>query len=261
MICNFKKLETLFEEKHNNIKISINEIEGLGKALYIDDVLAYGENDNRSYDEMLVHTAMCTHNNPKNILLLGYVAGGTLNELLKYKDIKIDLVEDNSLLLDLGERYFDFKKIKDNNNVNIIEKNQLEYIKTAKELQYDVIIINTLDKDEDKYYHLSRISKQDSLFTSIAPALWLNDDKMKKVLKSAGMFFKISMPYKYESYCKQGFISNFVMCSKKYHPTADIILQRADFLENLNYYNCDIHKSSFTLPQYQISELRGFSKN
>jgi len=63
------------------------------------------------------------------------------------------------------------------------------------------------------------------------------------------------MPYRFEMYMYPGCNWNFIMGSKLYHPTADMILQRADLIDGLKYYNSDIHKASFILPNYIKQEL------
>jgi spermidine synthase len=84
----------------------------------------------------------------------------------------------------------------------------------------------------------------------------LEDTGSNKVLMQAmANYFKIIMPY------KLGNDQSAILASKEYHPTADIILQRADMLDNLNYYNCDIHIASFVMPNYIRKEYLGIIKN
>jgi len=47
-----------------------------------------------------------------------------------------------------------------------------------------------------------------------------------------------------------------VFASKKFHPTADIIRHRSDFVENTKYYTTDVHIASFTLPKYIFEEIK-----
>jgi len=46
-----------------------------------------------------------------------------------------------------------------------------------------------------------------------------------------------------------------VVASKKFHPQADIIRHRSDFVENTKYYTTDIHYGSFILPKYIFEEI------
>jgi spermidine synthase len=58
-----------------------------------------------------------------------------------------------------------------------------------------------------------------------------------------------------------GNCSTALLASKEYHPTADIILQRADMLDSLDYYNCDVHVGSFAMGNYIRKEYLGIIKN
>jgi spermidine synthase len=50
-----------------------------------------------------------------------------------------------------------------------------------------------------------------------------------------------------------------VIASKKYHPQADIILDRSDFIE-ASYYNTELHNASFVFPNYIQKPLTGIAK-
>ena len=43
-------------------------------------------------------------------------------------------------------------------------------------------------------------------------------------------------------------ITGFLFASRRFHPTADLLLQKADMLEPLEYYSVDIHHAAFALP-------------
>ena len=51
-----------------------------------------------------------------------------------------------------------------------------------------------------------------------------------------------------------------IIASKRYHPTADINLQRADLLDGLNYYSAEIHNASFVFPAGEHKALTGIAK-
>ena len=69
------------------------------------------------------------------------------------------------------------------------------------------------------------------------------------------------MPFRFEVSSENRELFTATFATKKYHPTADIILQKSDLLEGLEYYNSDIHKSSFILPNYLKESLKILIKN
>lgn len=56
-------------------------------------------------------------------------------------------------------------------------------------------------------------------------------------------------------------VKQLFLASKEYHPTADVILQRADMIDGLSYYNCDVHVASFAMGNYIRKEYLGIIKN
>lgn len=77
-------------------------------------------------------------------------------------------------------------------------------------------------------------------------------ESAKNAVAALGAEFRIVMPF---------YDLNLVFASDYYHPTADIILQKADLIDDLKVYNSDFHKASFVLPTWQSKELLGIAKN
>ncbi len=58
-----------------------------------------------SFIETFVHFPMLIHQNPNYILILGGGAGGMIQEILKYPEVRVDYVELDPLLLQLAKKY------------------------------------------------------------------------------------------------------------------------------------------------------------
>jgi spermidine synthase len=111
----------------------------------------------------------------------------------------------------------------------IIEENPGDLIKIYEKLNETGIYITTPDSliDRDLFANLSK------LFWIVMPFYYLDENLNAKPL---------------------------VFASKKFHPTADIIRHRSDFVENTKYYTTDIHIASFTLPKYIFEEIKDVIK-
>ncbi len=72
-------------------------------------------------------------------------------------------------------------------------------------------------------------------------------------LRLVGTKFWIAMPFKFGH-------NTSILASKKYHPTADLNLQRADLLDGLDYYSSEIQLASFVFPAGEHRELTGIAK-
>ncbi len=171
--------------------------------------------------EMLAHVPLSTHKEPKNIFLVSDQPEEYIFQFSKYKFLNLDV--EVSSIDDFNNRIVEFNN--ETFDVAIIEKN-----------------ISNIDSA-----HISRILKRDGLVSAIGDSNFIS-------LKELAKNFRIAMPY----------IANnniLLFGSKFYHSTADINLQRSDLLEDLNYYNSDIHISSFSLPNYIKREISSFVKN
>ncbi len=176
------------------------------------------------YPEMMVHVPLCTSKNPKNVLVVSTNTELLIKEIQKHSDVNFTVVE--------------------------CEMNTLGSLGDA---EYDVVICEAR-KEGAFIAHISRLLKEDGQLVTTHPHLD-EIEQNKEFIHLLGKFFKIVMPY------NLGSGETALLASKEYHPTADIILQRADMLDNLEYYNCDFHISSFSMPKYIRKEYLCVIKN
>jgi len=179
------------------------------------------------YPEMMVHVSMCTHKLPNSVLVASDNDALLTTELARYKESTV---------------------------VKVASSDLLESFRNVAENSVDVLMLDALTSDTVVIAHISRILKDDGLVVMKHPSL--DDmDANKPLMEALGNYFKIVMPY----YAGDG--STLLLCSKEYHPTADVILQRSDLLEGHQFYNCDVHVGVFAMPQYIRKNYRGLARN
>lgn len=176
--------------------------------------------------EMMVHVPLCTHKEPKAVLS----------------------ISDNQLIRDELGRY------KGTESIYMTSSNVLGAVRDMADKSIDVLLMDTLNDDSAVLAHLNRVLKEDALCVMRHPDLE-NREENTKLMQILGNYFKIIMPY------HVGDGTTLLLCSKEYHPTADIILQRSDLLEGHRYYNCDIHIAAFAMPQYIRKNYLGIIRN
>lgn len=175
---------------------------------------------------MLVHTALNSHKEPEKVLVISNSQSEVQEELAKHKFLKLDVQLSTTNIL-------------------------LETLQNGKDDFFDAIIIDEVISDNKVIFaHANRILKSDGLLT-------LKGDF--STLKTLASEFRIAMPFFVNSLEEKS--ETLLFGTKTYHPTADINLQRADFLDNCNYYNSDIHNSSFVVPNYIKNEIKDFVRN
>lgn len=176
------------------------------------------------YPEMMVHVPLCTNKRPENVLIISNDENLLRKEVEKHNEISLSAVTCS-----------------------------LDNLRDLIDASYDVVICE-MEGNSAVIAHINRILKADGQLVIVHDSL--DETKSNKILMQVlGNYFKVIMPYNI------GDGSTALLASKEYHPTADIILQRADMLDGLNYYNCDMHVSSFAMPNYIRKEYLGIIKN
>ncbi|QKF65751.1 spermidine synthase [Arcobacter venerupis] len=179
--------------------------------------------DNNAFNEMMVHLPLCTHKEASNVLIIGTADADMKDQAAKHSKVSNIEFGDTSLLTSKNEK-------------NI-----------------DVIILTDVKINELLLANIERILKDDGLIAFASKAFSRDEDQLFADLKLAGTKFWIAMPFKFGH-------NTSIIASKRYHPTADINLQRADLLDGLDYYSADIQLASFVFPAAEHRALTGIAK-
>ena len=109
-----------------------------GQLNYFENGLLLFSSNNEIMNEESVHFAMIQHSGPKKILLVSGGISGTVSEILKYHPIRIDYVELDPALINLGRRY---SKILNDERIHVIHGDARRFIRQTSE-KYDVVLVN-----------------------------------------------------------------------------------------------------------------------
>jgi len=180
-------------------------------------------NKKKAFSEMIIHTPICTHSKASNILIIGSMDEYIQKELLKHKK------ESSFKFIEL----LDLEKI-DNKTI-------------------DIVVLTNMSLDLKSLINIDRVLKNDAILVFTSASFSQDREKLRNDLKLVGEKFWIVMPFRFNH-------TTCILASKKYHPTADLNLQRADFIEDLEYYSTDIHIASFVFPANIHKELTGIAK-
>jgi len=149
----------------------------------------------------------------------------------------------------LGSHDYINSEIARHNGLHVDLCDNVSCIESAKDNSFDVIIVNS-----DRYYEPTFVAQINRVLRNDGLVVLKTNEKLEENIGVLGNLFGIVMTYKVED-------RRAIIATKKYHPTADIILQRSDLLEDLSYYNAEMHLASFALPTYLRKELLGIQKN
>ena len=97
---------------------------------------------------------------------------------------------------------------------------------------------------------LLRLMQEESIFIAPLPHPLFEEAEFEISLREFGKFFSVVMPFFAPIFSYKA----FVFASKRVHPLADFWLQKCDMIENLSYYNADIHEAAFALSTHLASK-------
>ncbi len=185
-------------------------------------------------DEMLVHVPLCTHADPRRVLVVGG-CDNVRNELAKH-----------SILEEV---------------IHVDAEGAVESLQRLGARSYDVAIVATdrFGGDRSFWIELTKLLSEKGVVSAVMSNVILEEESAKEELKLLGSVYRIVMPYRYEE--EKALVSSYmVLASRFYHPTADINLQRADLTDGFRYYNSDIAIAAFQTPTFVNQNYLGIIK-
>lgn len=73
--------------------------------------------------------------------------------------------------------------------------------------------------------------------------------------------FNVLMPFRLPKSFGDSHEKYYLFASNKFHPIADLSLQKLDLLENLQYCNAKIYESAFAMPNFVKNKLKDAVRN
>ena len=252
----------LHSEQSEFQRIDILESKEFGRIFTLDGLMMVTEKDEFIYHEMITHVAMATNKNIKNVLVIGAGDGGTVRELTRYKTIEnIDMVEIDEAVTRASIKYLPFTSNKLNDErVNLYFEDGIKFIK-GKENLYDLIIIDSTDPIGPgeglftvEFYTdcYNALTDNGILINQCESPYYPNNSKeMKRSFIKLNNLFNVCKAYQYHMPTYASGHWMFCFASKVLDPIKDL---NEEYWNSLNletkYYNTDLHKGAFMLPNY-----------
>jgi len=257
----------LFSEKSEFQRIDVFESYEFGRLLTLDGLVMLTERDEFIYHEMITHVPLAVHPNVESVLVIGAGDGGTIRELTRYNTIKvIDMVEIDQMVIDVCKTYMPKTACSFNDErLTVYYQDGLKYIR-KHENKYDLIIVDSTDPigpgeglfTKEFYGNCYKALKNDGIMVNQHESAFYKNDAnaMKRAHKRIFESFEISSVYQAHipTYPSGHWLFGFA--SKKYHPIND--LRDSDWNSlgiKTRYYNTDLHKGAFYLPNYIKEQL------
>lgn len=247
-------------------RIDVFESEEFGTFFTLDGLMMATEKDEFIYHDMIVHVPMATNPDIKNVLVIGGGDGGTVRELTRYETIEsIHMVEIDKLVVDVCRKYLPQTSCKlDDPRVKLFFEDGLKYVRT-KENTYDLIIVDSTDPfgpgeglfTREFYGNCFKALNENGILVNQHESPYYEDDAraMKRAHKRIRELFPVCRVYQAHipTYPSGHWLFGFA--SKKFDPLQFDEKAWNELGLATKYYNTEIHKGSFALPNYVLEML------
>ncbi len=262
-----KNIKPLFSKQSEFQKVEVYASTNHGNILFNDNLTMVSERDEFAYHEMIAHVPLFTHDNPKKVLVIGGGDGGTAREVLRHKAVeKCVMVEIDKAVVDACIEHIPVtaSELTTNPRLELKIEDAVKYVAETQE-KFDVILVDSTDPigpaaplfGPEFYNNIKKVLNEDGIVVSQGESGWY-ESKMQKVLISLlSDRFKTTKLYNFSNLTYPGGLWSFTYASNKYDPLSfDDAKVKASGL-SFQYYNKDIHKAAFCLPEFMKKQLAG----
>ncbi len=252
--------KTLYAGKSKYQKLNIVETESFGRMMLLDDIIMLTEENEFAYHEMIAHVPLFAHPDPERVLVIGGGDGGTAREVVKHSAVKeCVMVEIDELVVEKSKEFFPtLSSVFSDPKLTLLIGDGIEYMQKNKN-NFDIIIIDSTDPigpaeglfSRDFYKDIFGALKNDGIVVAQAETPYF----YKKIQKNYFSMLKDIFPYvtmflSHIPFYPSGTWS-LAFASKKYNETDQPRLaEMDDFSKNLNYFNKEVYKACFALPNF-----------
>ena len=251
--------DMLHEETSPYQKIQVAESEQYGRMLILDGVFQTSVKDEWTYHEMVSHVPLMVHPHPERVLIIGGGDGGVAREVCRHESVKqVDLCEIDERVIELSKEYFPTisKVLLDQpEKLHVHVGDGIAFAKSVKNF-YDVIIIDCSDPigpgeglfTREFYQSAKEALREDGLIVQQTESPIVQQKIVHDVFEAMGDVFPIVRMYFSHVPIYPECMHSFMIGSKKWDPLIVEIHREAP--QPMRYYNKDIQKSCFALPNF-----------
>ncbi len=253
---------TIYSTKSPFQQIDVLETEDFGRMLLLDGLVMTTERDEFIYHEMLVHPPMHYHGNARNVLVIGGGDGGAVRELLKYPSIEhVTLCEIDKEVVETAKKFFPSLSSRlDDQRVELIFQDGSTLLKESNRC-FDLIVIDSTDPigaakalfTKEFYSTCQRALADGGLLCAQSESPIYHTaiiKQMKTDMENAGFGFVCAYTAPIPTY--PGGYWSWMMAGAGHFQLDNLVtgLLPENEYHKLNYFNCEILKAAFSLPNF-----------
>ncbi|RKP33456.1 spermidine synthase [Dimargaris cristalligena] len=239
-----------------------------GNVLVLDGIIQCTEREEFAYQEVIAHTPLNCHPNPRKVLVIGGGDGGVLREIVKHECVEeVVLCEIDDVVIRVSKKYLPHMAVGlYHPKVTVHVGDGFKYMAENSDM-FDVIITDSSDAVgpatvlyELNYYRLLRQALNESgIICNLVDSAWVNPRLIRNVLRSIKAEYpSIALATAFTPAYISGQIS-FIVASKEPGRELSTPIRRwtpAEEAKLCRYYTADTHKASFTHPTFVRKMIR-----
>jgi spermidine synthase len=256
---------TLIERHQTPFQLlEVYETPELGRMFRLDRANMTSDRDEFFYHENLIHPAAVAHPNPRRALVIGGGDGGSSEELLKHSTFEVvHMAELDPQVIEVSKAQFAsvHRGVFDNPRLKVTVGDGLEYLRTT-EVRYDLITMDLTDPVgpsvelyTPKTFALAkRAMAPDAALTLHIGSPFSHPERVRATVDNLKSVFSRVTPY-FVHIPIYGSVWGFACASDSLDPRwispgeVEAVIARRG-IGDLQYYNGEIHRALFALPNY-----------
>jgi len=256
---------TLVERRQTPFQLlEVYDTPELGRIFRLDGFNMTSERDEFFYHENLVHPAAVAHPDPRRALVIGGGDGGSSEELLKHSTLeRVHMAELDPEVIAVAKAQFGkvHRGAFDDPRLKVTVGDGLAYLRST-DVRYDLVSMDLTDPvgpsvelySTDTFRLVKRAMSATSALTLHMGSPFSHPQRVRQTLGNLRQAFRLVAPY-FVHIPLYGSIWGFACASDTLDPrglSPDRVEQvlAARGVGDLQYYNGDVHRAMFALPNY-----------
>lgn len=236
-------------------RLLVFETEEYGRAMALDGVLMFTEQNEFTYHEMMAHLLMSSHPDPRNVLVVGGGDGGCVREVVKYDCLeKVTLVDIDEEVTRASIDFFPevSSGLKDP-RVEICPTDALQYIKDHED-SFDVVIVDSTDPvdfavglfEAPFYQDVKRSLRDNGMVIAQTESPFISKELLNYTFNQMkSVFPEVHLAWGVTPFYPSG-TWTYTIGSKGPDPRKRL----REPVRETQYYSQEIHQTSFVLPPF-----------
>lgn len=259
-----KVRRTLYARDSAYQRVEILDTEYFGRVLALDGIFQTSERDEFYYHEMLVHPALCAAPAIRDVLVIGGGDGETAREALRHPEVeRVVMCEIDRAVVEACAEHLPEIGAWDDPRLELVFADAVEYVKDLAPGSFDAVLLDGSDPvgpseglfDAAFYASVRRALRRDGVFALQSESPTATPAVFRDIVRHLRRTFSRAAPYFGPVPLYAAGTWSWTFASDAVDPS-DLRAERAERVEAAcRYYNREIHRAAFALPQQLRREL------